>query len=149
MTTPLTIEFKTKDANKYTPKKAFANDAGWDVFACLDKPVKLMPGQFKAISTGISVAIPEGYCIVLKERSGLALKNGIRIGGGVIDCQYRGEIKAIVHNLYEDTDQPFEITNGMKIAQMLILPVPQVIFVPVGTLSETNRGAGGFGSTGV
>jgi len=129
---------------KYMPTKAFAFDAGWDVYAAA--PLTICPGYCAAVPLGISVAIPLGHCIILKERSGLALKNNIRIGGGVIDASYRGEVKAIVHNLGQ-TD--FQVTEGMKIAQMLVLPVPHVNFNAVKTLKETQRGAGGFGSTGV
>ena len=143
MSSPISIKIKLLNPH-VMPKKAFTTDAGWDIFATCSQI--LAPGECAAIPVGISVAIPPGYCIVLKERSGLALKNSLRIGGGVIDSSYRGEIKAIVHNL---SPNMFQITEGMKIAQKLVLPVPEVTFVPVDNLDETARGDGGFGSSGL
>lgn len=145
MSAPEIVNISIKlDEPKYMPSKAHDTDAGWDVYSTIT--LTIPPGQFAGIPLGISVAIQPGYCIILKERSGLALKNGIRIGGGVIDASYRGELKAIFHNL---GDRDFKVEAGMKIAQMLVLPVPFVLFTPVQTLNETRRGTGGFGSTGV
>lgn len=145
MTEIIKIRFKTTSSD-CTPVKAYATDAGWDVFAAESKTLK--PMETFAVSLGIKCAIPSGYCIVLKERSGLALKSNVRIGGGVIDSSYRGELKAIVQNL---GSADFIISVGMKLTQMLVLPVPSVEFINVGgdELDITDRATGGFGSTGL
>lgn len=119
-----------------------------DIRANLEEDLKLLPLQTKIIPTGIYVDIPKGYEIQIRSRSGLAAKNSIFVlnSPGTIDADYRGEIKVILNNLSTDT---FTIKNGDRIAQMVVVPVVQVILTEVETLSETDRGDGGFGSTGV
>ncbi len=122
--------------------------AGADLCAFLDSPVTLLPGKSAMIPTGLFFEIPEGYEIQVRPRSGLAAKNGITVLNtpGTIDSDYRGEVKVILINL---GDKDFVINNGDRIAQLIICPVIQAAFTVTDSLSETSRGAGGFGSTGV
>jgi len=129
------------------PAPSYATDgaAGLDVVAAED--VTLAPGQRHAVATGFSIAIPEGYEVQVRPRSGLALKHGITCLNtpGTIDHDYRGEVKVILANLGAD---PFEVRRGERIAQLVPAPVLKASFREVGQLSDTARGAGGFGSTG-
>lgn len=127
------------------PARATEHAAGLDVVAAED--VTLAPGQRHAVATGFSIAIPEGYEVQIRPRSGLALKHGITCLNtpGTIDCDYRGEVKVILANL---GSEPFEVRRGERIAQLLPAPVLEATFREVETLGETSRGAGGFGSTG-
>ncbi|NVD44875.1 dUTP diphosphatase [Qipengyuania atrilutea] len=119
--------------------------AGMDVVAAED--VSLAPGSRHAVATGLSLAIPGGYEIQVRPRSGLALKHGITVPNtpGTIDSDYRGELKIILINHGEEV---FAIRRGDRIAQLVLAPVVQAAFEEVGELDETVRGAGGFGSTG-
>ena len=117
---------------------AFAHPAGTD-------SIVLQPGQRAAIETGLCFAIPEGYCGQIWPRSGLAVKNGVDTLAGMIDCDYRGEVKVALINHGQDA---FTIERGMRIAQFLIAPYARVESVEVAVLPDTARGAGGFGSTG-
>ena len=122
--------------------------AGADVCAYLDKPVTIKKGTRAMIPTGLFCAIPDGYEIQVRPRSGLAAKNGVTVLNtpGTIDSDYRGEICVILINL---GDEDFTVQNGDRIAQLVVAPVTQGIFVRAEQLDETARGAGGFGSTGV
>jgi dUTP pyrophosphatase len=123
--------------------------AGADLCAAIDKTIILKPLQRCLVPTGLKIALPEGYEAQIRPRSGLALKNGVMIPNspGTIDSDYRGEIKIILINM---GDEDFVIQNGMRIAQMVIVPAPQAIFNLVDAIStETVRGEGGFGSTGL
>ena len=113
-----------------------------------DAPLTLKPGERELVPTGFAMAIPIGFEVQIRPRSGLALKHGIGLvnAPGTVDSDYRGEIKIILINLGQED---FEISRGMRIAQMIIAPVLQVAIEPVESLDETARGAGGFGSTGV
>ncbi len=124
-----------------------AGAAGADVCALLDEPVTLQPGERRMISTGLFFEIPEGYEIQMRPRSGLAYKYGVTCvnSPGTIDCDYRGEAKVILINLGQE---PFVIHTGDRIAQIVVAPVTRGTFVQVDSLSETERGQGGFGSTG-
>ena len=117
-------------------------DAGVDLFSVVD--LVLERGQVQAVSTGIKVAIPEGYVGLIWDKSGISLK-GVHRLAGVIDSCYRGEVKVVMVNL---SDSPFVIEKGMKIAQMLIQPLTVVNVVEAEELDDTSRGEGGFGSTG-
>jgi len=129
------------------PAYATALSAGVDLKACLDAPVVLEPLQRTLVPTGLFVALPAGYEAQVRPRSGLAAKHGITVLNtpGTIDADYRGEIKVILVNL---SNEPFEIVPGERIAQMVIARHEQVEWEPVDALDETQRGAGGFGSTG-
>lgn len=122
--------------------------AAMDVFSCLEAPVTVQPHQRALIPTGFAVGVPTGYVAILCARSGLAFKNGISLanGIGVIDSDYRGEVKAAILN---NSDTPFTVENGMRIAQMMIMPVENCKVEVVDELDSTLRGEGGFGSTGV
>ncbi len=129
------------------PAPAYATDgaAGLDVVAAED--VTLAPGQRRAVATGFAIAIPEGYEVQVRPRSGLALKHGVTCLNtpGTIDHDYRGEVKIILANLGSTA---FEVRRGERIAQLVPAPVLKAAFREVDSLSETSRGAGGFGSTG-
>ncbi|NLR98704.1 dUTP diphosphatase [Rhizobium sp. P38BS-XIX] len=124
--------------------------AGMDLRAAVDDGATLTiaPGKRALVPTGFIFEVPEGFEAQIRPRSGLALKNGITClnSPGTVDSDYRGEVKVILANL---GDEPFEITRGMRIAQMVIAPVTQVRVAEISEISETARGAGGFGSTGV
>ena len=128
------------------PAYATAGAAGMDVVSAED--VALAPGARHAVATGLSVAIPEGYEIQVRPRSGLALKHGISVPNtpGTIDSDYRGELKVILINL---GTEPFIIHCGDRIAQLVLAPVTRAGWVEVDELDDTARGAAGFGSTGL
>ncbi len=121
--------------------------AGMDLRAYLDAPVILQPGERTLISTGLYMALPPGYEAQIRPRSGLAIKHGITLlnSPGTIDADYRGEIKIILANL---SQEPFTVNDGDRIAQMVIARFEQADWQPVDRLDETQRGEGGFGSTG-
>jgi len=127
------------------PSYATDGAAGLDVVAAED--VTLAPGERHAVATGFSIAIPEGYEVQVRPRSGLALKHGITCLNtpGAIDHDYRGEVKVILANL---GSKPFQVRRGERIAQLVPAVVIKAAFRAVEMLSETSRGAGGFGSTG-
>ena len=128
------------------PAYATEGAAGMDVVAA--ETLTLRPGARQAVATGFAMAIPAGYEVQVRPRSGLALKHGVTCLNtpGTIDSDYRGEVKVILANL---GDEPFEIKRGDRIAQLVSAPVQRAAFAEVETLDETTRGAGGFGSTGV
>jgi dUTP pyrophosphatase len=127
------------------PAYATEGAAGMDVLAAED--VVLAPGARHAVATGLAMAIPHGFEIQVRPRSGLALKHGVTVPNtpGTIDSDYRGELKVIMIN---HGDAAFEIRRGDRIAQLVLAPVTQASWLPVEELDETARGEGGFGSTG-
>ena len=129
---------------------AYATDgaAGMDVQAAVEDQTILAPGERLAVPTGLAMAIPAGFEVQVRPRSGLALRHGLTIANapGTIDSDYRGEVRVPLINL---GDEAFTVERGMRIAQLVIAPVVQAGFDEVTDLSETERGAGGFGSTGV
>jgi dUTP pyrophosphatase len=130
------------------PGYATAGSAGLDLFAAIDDDIALLPGARAAVSCGIALALPHGYEAQVRPRSGLALRHGVTIlnSPGTIDSDYRGEVKAILVNLGEET---FRIARGMKIAQLVIAPVTRATLAETNELPATARGQGGFGSTGL
>ncbi len=138
------IKIKKIHPEAIMPKYVRPKDAAFDIYSIETKDI--MPNQRVLISTGIIMAIPEGYVGLIWDRSGLAAKDGIITLGGVIDCTYRGEIKIILHNLSSNT---FTVEKGTRIAQMLIQPVVQKVIIEVSDLDDTVRGEGGFGSSGM
>ncbi|MDZ7756916.1 dUTP diphosphatase [Rhodohalobacter sp.] len=144
------IYFKKLDHAKNLPLPAYESDeaAGMDIRAALDKPKTLEPGERDLIPTGLQMALPVGYEAQIRPRSGLAYKHGITMLNtpGTIDSDYRGEVKVLAIN---HGDQPYKIEHGDRIAQMVIAPVYQPQIEETESLPETNRGKGGFGSTGV
>ena len=148
MTDPIRIQILRlpHGAGLPLPAYATAGAAGMDVVAAED--LTLAPGKREAVATGFAMAIPPGYEVQVRPRSGLALKHGITCLNtpGTIDSDYRGEVKVILANLGEDN---FEVKRGDRIAQLVPAPVQRASFAEVTTLDETARGVGGFGSTGV
>ena len=131
----------------HPPVYAHADDAGADLVAATS--VTLAPGARALIPTGVSVALPAGYGAFVMPRSGLAARHGVTVlnAPGVVDAGYRGEIHVALINT--DRAQAFTIAPGDRIAQLVIMPVVRAEFVPVAELDESDRGSGGFGSTGV
>lgn len=131
------------------PSYQTAHAAGLDLIAAVpaDKPLTLAPGARALVPTGLAIALPEGMEAQVRPRSGLAVKNGVTVlnAPGTIDADYRGEVQVLLVNLGAE---PFAITRGMRIAQMIVAPVVRAQLREVAALDETARGAGGFGSTG-
>ena len=144
---PVPVPVRRLSGNDDLPLPAYATAgaAGMDVVAAED--VTLAPGARHAVPTGLAMAIPPGFEVQVRPRSGLALKHGISVPNtpGTIDSDYRGELKVILINL---GDAPFEVRRGDRIAQLVLAPVVQATWLEVDHLDETARGAGGFGSTG-
>jgi dUTP pyrophosphatase len=131
------------------PAYQSAHAAGLDLLAAVPEatPMRIAPGRYALVPTGLSIALPPGYEAQVRPRSGLALKHGVTVlnAPGTIDADYRGEVSALLIN---HGDAPFEVRRGERIAQMVIAPVVQVELVPAVSLSATDRGSGGYGSTG-
>ncbi|MCX6808984.1 MAG: dUTP diphosphatase [Candidatus Berkelbacteria bacterium] len=138
------IKIKRLNPKAILPKYAMQGDAGMDLFAA--ESIVIEPEGRHAVATGLAIELPEGFVSLVWDKSGLALNKGITTMGGVIEHTYRGEYKIILLNT---TDQPYEIKIGDKIAQLLIQPVVTAEIVEADELSETARGTGGFGSTGI
>ena len=127
------------------PARAYAGDAGLDLAAC--ERVELAPGERALVGTGVAVAIPEGYAGFVQPRSGLAARHGITIVNtpGLVDAGYRGELQVILLNT--DEREPFVVEPGMRIAQLVLVPVPEIELVEVDELPVSERGVRGFGSS--
>jgi dUTP pyrophosphatase len=127
------------------PERAYAGDAGLDLAAC--ERHELGPGERATVGTGLAVAIPEGYAGFVQPRSGLAARHGITILNtpGLVDSGYRGELRVILLNT--DAREPFVVEPGMRIAQLVVLPVPELELTEVDELPESERGVRGFGSS--
>ena len=127
------------------PARAYAGDAGLDLAAT--ERIELGPGERAVVPTGLAVAIPEGYAGFVQPRSGLASRHGITIVNtpGLVDSGYRGELMVVLHNT--DRAEPFVVEAGMRIAQLVVLPIPEVEVVEVEELPASERGARGFGSS--
>jgi dUTP pyrophosphatase len=127
------------------PERAYTGDAGLDLAAC--EAVELGPGERAVVGTGLAVAIPEGYAGFVQPRSGLAARHGISIVNtpGLVDSGYRGEIRVVLVNT--DRTQAFSVEPGMRIAQLVVVPVPAVELVVTDELPESERGVRGFGSS--
>jgi len=132
-------------ADAVVPSRAYSGDAGLDLAAC--ERVELGPGERATVSTGLAVAIPEGYAGFVQPRSGLASRHGITIVNtpGLVDSGYRGELQVILLNT--DTRDPFVVEPGMRIAQLVVMPVPELDLVEVEALPASERGVRGFGSS--
>ena len=144
----VTVKFQRHADDVVLPDYATPGAAGMDIAAHLDTAVTLAPFARAAIATGFSMQLPSGYEAQIRPRSGLALKHGITVANapGTIDSDYRGEVAVILINL---SQQDFTITPGMRIAQMVIAPVTHCRFEDTLQLDMSDRGAGGFGSTGL
>ena len=141
------IQIKKLKENAVIPTRGSAAAAGYDLYACIDAPIEISAGETVKVGTGLSVAVPEGYFGAVFARSGLAAKEGLRPANcvGVCDSDYRGEYIVALHN---DSAAVRTVTPGERIAQLVIMPFLSVEFEEAETLTQTERGAGGFGSTG-
>ena len=141
------IQIKKLSNSVLTPKYETSGSSGMDIAAHIENNITINPGEKALVATGFSIAIPKGYEVQIRPRSGLAAKKNITVLNtpGTIDADYRGEIKVILINLGKDK---FIIENGERIAQMVVCPVIQVDLEEVKELSDTKRGSSGFGSTG-
>ena len=142
------MKIRIKSLSGVLPQYETAGAAGMDIRASLDDPVTINPGERALVPTGLFMEIPEGYEVQIRARSGLAIKKGIGLvnGIGTIDSDYRGEVKVPLINWGQE---PFTVSNGERIAQMVAAAYIKAEIEPAEELSETERGAGGFGHTGV
>ena len=143
----LVLPIKRLDASVELPRYAYCGDAGLDIRS--NEDIVLKPYERAMVSTGLAIAIPDGYAGFMQPRSGLAAKQGLTVLNtpGLIDAHYRGELKIIIINL--DKEHSVSIRKGDRIAQLVIQAVPQVELNEVDDLGDTDRGQGGFGSSGV
>lgn len=141
------IEIKKLKENAVIPTRGSTEAAGYDLYAAIDEAVVVNPHTTEKIGTGLAIAVPSGYFGAIFARSGLATKQGLRPANcvGVADSDYRGEYIVALHN---DTDTPQTVKPGDRIAQLVIMPYLSVEFDEKDELSQTDRGEGGFGSTG-
>lgn len=140
------VRFKKLSETAITPTKAHASDAGFDLYASQGQA--LLGGMRAKVSTGIAIELPEGFVADVRPRSGITSQTNLRVQYGTVDASYRGEISIMVDNIggmYEIES----INAGMKLAQLVILPLPKVELVEADELAHGERGANGFGSTGV
>lgn len=137
------LKVKKMDSRAKLPQFAHLHDAGMDLSA--NKEIILKSGEFLAVPTGVAMEIPEGFVGLIWDKSGLAINNGLKVLGGVIDAGYRGEVKVGMINL---SNKEYKIEKGHKVAQMLIQKIEISKIIEIKELSQTTRGISGFGSTG-
>lgn len=144
------VQIKKLNPKAKLPVYSSTHAAGADISVCIDKPIVIYPGECRLIPTGLSMALPPGFGAYLIPRSGLGHKNGIVLGNlvGLIDADYRGEVFVSVWNRNKPDTPCFEINPGDRIAQMCIIETRQFDFIETDNLDDTERGAGGFESTG-
>jgi len=144
---PLIVSIQRLSPNATLPAYATPGAAGMDLAAAIDDPVVLEPGRTALVPCGFAIALPHGFEAQVRPRSGLAAKHGVTVlnAPGTIDCDYRGEVKAILIN---HGSEPFTIAPGMRVAQMVVAAVEEVVWAPADTLPDTVRADGGFGHTG-
>jgi dUTP pyrophosphatase len=132
-------------ADAVVPQRAYTGDAGLDLASC--ERIELGPGERALVGTGLAVAIPEGYAGFVQPRSGLAARHGLTVvnSPGLVDSGYRGELRVVLLNT--DRTEPFVVEPGMRIAQLVVLPVPELELVEVDELPSSERGVRGFGSS--
>lgn len=147
MTVPILVRRLPHGEGLPLPTYATAGAAGMDLLAAVEAPLTIAPGARALVPTGLAIALPPGYELQIRPRSGLALRHGITLPNspGTIDEDYRGEVQVIVMNA---GDAPFVVERGTRIAQAVLAPVVRARWEPVESLDETARSAGGFGSTG-
>jgi len=143
----ISVEITKLSPQAEIPVYMTSGSAGCDVKACLKSNLTIAPGARVAVPTGLAFGIPEGFEIQVRPRSGLAIKKGLTVvnAPGTIDCDYRGEVMVLLVNLGQE---PVEVQHGDRIAQLVLQKVNQIDWKAVAELSETQRGSGGFGSTG-
>jgi dUTP pyrophosphatase len=132
-------------ADAVVPQRAYTGDAGLDLASC--ERVELAPGERALVGTGLAVAIPEGHAGFVQPRSGLAARHGLTVvnSPGLVDSGYRGELRVVLLNT--DRTEPFVVEPGMRIAQLVVLPIPELELVEVDELPSSERGVRGFGSS--
>ncbi len=149
MSDPITVKIRrlAGSADLPPPAKMTGQAAGFDLTAAVTEPTLLQPGDIRLIPCGFCMALPPGYEAQVRPRSGLSTRHGITLVNtpGTIDADYRGEVRVPLINLGR---QPFTVERGMRIAQLVIMPVPPVQWLEVDELDPTDRGQGGFGHTG-
>lgn len=148
MTNPISVPITKIDPNAIIPLEASAMSAGRDLYALINgDPITLWPGDVHLIHTGLAMAIPQGWFGAIFARSGIATRKGLRPANcvGVIDPDYRGEIMISLRN---DSQEKQEIRHGDRVAQLVLIPYCPVVFEETDDLNDTERGTGGFGSTG-
>ena len=143
----INIQFKRLRADAVAPKYMSEHAAGLDLSAAVDGEISILPGKCALIGTGLSIELPHGHEAQIRPRSGLAFKHGVTVlnSPGTIDADYRGEVKVLLINHGEE---PFVVKPGERIAQMVVARVEQAQFTESTTLTDTTRGAGGYGHTG-
>ena len=139
------LAFQRLREDAVLPERAYEGDAGLDLAAC--ERVELAPGERALVGTGLAVAIPDGYAGFVQPRSGLAARHGLTVvnSPGLVDSGYRGELRVVLLNT--DAKQPFLVEPGMRIAQLVVLPIPELELVEVEELPASERGVRGFGSS--
>ena len=142
-----TVRYQKLDERAVEPRYGSADAAGADLYAVMDEPLTLQPGQTALVRTGLAVEIPAGFVGLVCARSGLATKRGLAPANkvGVIDADYRGEILISLHN---HSGEPQTVEHGERVAQLLLVPYLTAAYEQADSLTDTDRGAGGFGSTG-
>ena len=147
MNEEIALKIKKLRPGARIPSQGSAQSAGYDLYACLEESVVIAPGETKGIGTGLSMALPEGWFAGIFARSGLAVKQGLRPANcvGVCDADYRGEY---IVPLFNDSAVPRTVEDGERVAQLILLPCASLSFEETEELPGTDRGAGGFGSTG-
>ncbi len=141
------LKIKKLNEKAILPTYATEQSAGADLYACIDNDIIIEPGKTAFIDTGLAISVPCGNVALIYARSGLACKRGLAPANkvGVVDSDYRGEVKVALHN---HSNEPYTVTAGERIAQMVITPYIKCDFEEADTLDDTDRGQGGFGSTG-
>ena len=139
------LSIQRLNADAIVPHRAYTGDAGLDLASC--ERVELGPGERALVGTGLAVAIPEGYAGFVQPRSGLAARHGLTVvnSPGLVDSGYRGELRVVLLNT--DRTEPFVVEPGMRIAQLVVLPIPELELVEVDELPSSERGVRGFGSS--
>ena len=147
MITRMSVEIKKLKDNATIPTYGSESAAGADLYACLEEPVTIEPGETYLVPTGLAMALPEGYAGLIYARSGLASKKGLAPANkvGVVDSDYRGEVMVALHN---HSKQAATVEHGERVAQLVVTPYIMSVFNTVDELDDTKRGTGGFGATG-
>ena len=145
------VKIKRVHPDAKLPAYIRPGDSALDLFACLPETLRIPPGERRIVQCGISIELPDGYGMFIIPRSGLSVRHGVTVHNapGLVDTNYRGEIRFILHNEMRTFNESFEVFNGARIAQALIMPIPLIEWEEVNELSESARGDKGFGSTGV
>lgn len=145
------INIQMLHPNAKPPSYIRPGDSAMDVYACLNETLRIPPGERRIVACGFAVELPEGYGMFIVPRSGLSVKHGITVHNtpGLVDSNYRGEVRVILHNEMRTFNETFEVFHGARIAQVLVLPIPQIEWKVVPHLSQSARGENGFGSSGI